>query len=209
MAISSSSLNVRNMLKASLAVCTLILMSGCASGPQTQTRAALDDIPLPYTARALDDDPIGRLLAQQLRRPSPQMGISPREAMVGEALAHLGIRYQYGGRSPAEGFDCSGLVSYVVAQSLGVSLPRSAADIAASAQNIAANELTPGDLVFFNTMGRKYSHVGIYLGQNRFVHSPSAGGVVRVEDMTMAYWSKRYNGARRIDSPTLTAMKTP
>src|SRR3546814_1071764 len=64
---------------------------------------------------------------------------------------------------------------------------------------IEKKQLQPGDLVFFNTLGRRYSHVGIYLGDNRFVHSPSSGGVVRIEKMTLAYWAKRYNGARRLD----------
>jgi len=187
---------------------TIVVMAGCTSPNKPQTSAAARNFTTtnPYLARAVDDDPIGRLLSQQVRRPSADLGITTREAMVGEALNHLGIRYRYGGNSPAEGFDCSGLVSYVAFQSLGLTLPRSAADIAAKAQEIDRGELVAGDLVFFNTMGRKYSHVGIYVGDDRFIHSPSAGGVVRVEDMKMAYWSKRYNGARRLDSPAMTAM---
>ena len=84
-------------------------------------------------------------------------------------------------------------VTYTAERSLGLKLPRNAAEIAQQGISVAKNELKAGDLVFFNTLGRRYSHVGIYLGDDRFVHSPSAGGVVRVENMTMAYWSKRYN----------------
>ena len=98
-------------------------------------------------------------------------------------------------------------MSYAVSQALGLRLPRSAAEIANFGQTIGRSELVAGDLVFFNTMGRKYSHVGIYLGDDRFVHSPSAGGVVRIENLTMAYWNKRYNGARRLSAADLTAMR--
>nr|WP_231755422.1 C40 family peptidase [Bordetella sp. N] len=154
------------------------------------------------------DDPIGMLLAEKLRRPSRSAGMSYKTGngtdnvlLAGEALNYLGIRYRFGGSSPATGFDCSGLVSYVAEQSLGLKLPRNAADIYQKVgMSVARNDLQVGDLVFFNTMGRRYSHVGIYLGDDRFVHSPSAGGKVRIESMELAYWSKRYNGARRIDS---------
>ncbi len=158
------------------------------------------------------DDPIGMLLAEKLRRPTRGSGLAYRGnsgmdnvLLAGEALNYLGTRYRFGGTSPSTGFDCSGLVSYVAQQSLGLKLPRNAADIYQKVgMSVARNDLQVGDLVFFNTMGRRYSHVGIYLGDDRFVHSPSAGGKVRIESMDMAYWSKRYNGARRIDS-TLVA----
>lgn len=202
--------STRSVLGFFISAAALVLLSGCSTPSKPSQAAAARSAPAtnPYLARAVDDDPIGRLLSQQVRRPSTDLGITTREAMVGEALNHLGIRYRYGGKSPDEGFDCSGLVSYVAFQSMGLTLPRSAADIAARGQQIELSELVAGDLVFFNTMGRKYSHVGIYVGDDRFIHSPSAGGVVRVEDMKMAYWSKRYNGARRLDTPALTAMKS-
>jgi len=159
------------------------------------------------------DDPIGMLLAEKLRRPARGAGLAYKSGgngtdnvlLAGEALNYLGIRYRFGGTSPSTGFDCSGLVSYVAQQSLGLKLPRNAAELYQKVgMSVARNELQVGDLVFFNTMGRRYSHVGIYLGDDRFVHSPSAGGKVRIESMELAYWSKRYNGARRIDS-TLVA----
>ena len=92
------------------------------------------------------------------------------------ALAQIGVPYRYGGASPAAGFDCSGLVQYVFGRATGVSLPRNTLDISRAGSRIARNELQPGDLVFFNTLRRPYSHVGIYVGEQRFIHAPSTGG---------------------------------
>ncbi|SEI87946.1 NlpC/P60 family protein [Achromobacter sp. NFACC18-2] len=158
---------------------------------------------------ATADDPIGMLVVQKFKRERQRnlAGVSSDNAMVSEALNHLGIRYRFGGSSPDTGFDCSGLVAYSAERGLGLKLPRNAAEIARQGVAVAKNELKAGDLVFFNTMGRRYSHVGIYLGDDRFVHSPSAGGVVRVENMTMAYWSKRYNGARRLDNTLMASAR--
>jgi cell wall-associated NlpC family hydrolase len=114
------------------------------------------------------------------------------------ALALVGKPYAARGASPDTGFDCSGLVAYVYARALQVSLPRNTFDLARTGTPIEAGELQPGDLVFFNTLRRPFSHVGIYVGDLRFVHAPSTGGVVRVEDMRLAYWTKRFDGARRI-----------
>jgi len=189
------------ILAASL-VC--LLMAGCAGSPQATAWAYKKDSITSTDLQPLSaDDPIGRLLARQ----SKGFGVSAgRDALVVEAMNHLGIKYRFGGNSPDKGFDCSGLVSYVAAQSLGLQLPRSAAEMAAWAPEIDRTELVAGDLVFFNTMNRKYSHVGIYVGEDQFVHSPSPGGVVRVDSMKQAYWNARFNGARRIDSPALVAM---
>jgi cell wall-associated NlpC family hydrolase len=120
------------------------------------------------------------------------------QATLDEALELLGIRYKRGGSSPDSGFDCSGFVRYVFSESLGLSLPHNAAAISQSGERVEKKELQPGDLVFFNTMRRAFSHVGIYLGDNRFVHAPRSGARVRIEDMDDRYWSRRYNGARRI-----------
>lgn len=121
-----------------------------------------------------------------------------------QALTHLGIDYRYGGDAPDEGFDCSGLIYYSAQTSLGLKLPRRSADLARVGQKINRQQLALGDLVFFNTRGSRYSHVGIYLGNELFVHAPSSGGEVRVENMGKRYWASRYNGARRID-PILLA----
>ena len=121
-----------------------------------------------------------------------------REVLV-NALSLTGIRYKYGGNSPETGFDCSGFVRYVFKQAASLTLPRSAIEISQLGTTVPKNELQPGDLVFFNTLKSTFSHVGIYLGNNRFIHSPSSGGKVRVENMQDSYWAKHYNGAQRLD----------
>jgi cell wall-associated NlpC family hydrolase len=115
------------------------------------------------------------------------------------ALSMVGINYRWGGSSPQTGFDCSGLVNHVFRHIAGLVLPHDSYAMARLGKPVALDDLRPGDLVFFNTMRRPFSHVGIYLGDRRFVHAPTAGKTVRVVDMTEAYWAKRYNGARRID----------
>ena len=115
-----------------------------------------------------------------------------------QAFALTGIKYRYGGESPATGFDCSGFVRYVF-QQIGTALPRNASDISHLGRKVDRDELQPGDLVFFNTLRRPFSHVGIYLGDHRFIHSPSRGGSVEIVHMSHRYWERRYNGARRLD----------
>ncbi len=114
------------------------------------------------------------------------------------ALSLVGVKYQFGGNSAATGFDCSGFVHHVFGEIANVALPRSAEAIARRGAVVARQDLTAGDLVFYNTRSRVNSHVGIYLGNNTFVHSPSRGKSVEVVDMTENYWRKRFNGARRL-----------
>jgi len=116
-----------------------------------------------------------------------------------KAMDFMGIRYKRGGNTPENGLDCSGFVRLVFKDAVGENLPRTAAEISRVGENIDQKDLQPGDLVFYNTLKRGFSHVGIYLGDNKFIHSPSAGGQVRVESMDLAYWKKRFNGARRIN----------
>jgi cell wall-associated NlpC family hydrolase len=122
------------------------------------------------------------------------------QAATDDALALIGVRYRRGGTSPETGFDCSGFVGHVFREGMGLILPRTSREISKEGQAIKKNELQPGDLVFFNTMRRTFSHVGIYLGEGQFIHSPRSGGKVRVEDMRDSYWAKRYEGARRISA---------
>lgn len=119
-------------------------------------------------------------------------------SLVINAMAFLGVPYKWGGDSHDTGFDCSGFVRAVYEQSVGKILPRRSDEQAAATQVIDRSELKPGDLVFFNTMRRAFSHVGIYVGDGKFIHSPRAGAQVRVEDMRIAYWNTRFNGARRV-----------
>jgi cell wall-associated NlpC family hydrolase len=116
---------------------------------------------------------------------------------VTRALNLIGIRYHRGGTSPETGFDCSGFVGHVF-EELGTILPRTAREISKSGETVKKSELQPGDLVFFKTMRHAFSHVGIYLGDNQFIHAPASGGEVRIDDMRLNYWLKRFNGARRI-----------
>jgi cell wall-associated NlpC family hydrolase len=118
--------------------------------------------------------------------------------LVINAMAFLGVPYKWGGSSYETGFDCSGFVRAVYEQSAGKLLPRQSHEQAAATQEIDRSDLKPGDLVFFNTMRRAFSHVGIYVGEGRFIHSPRAGAHVRMEDMRLSYWNKRFNGARSV-----------
>lgn len=115
-----------------------------------------------------------------------------------QGLKLVGIRYRWGGNNEDSGLDCSGFVRLVFKDSIGALLPRTAKEMSEVGQQIDSSQLKPGDLVFFNTMRRTFSHVGIYLGDNYFMHAPRAGAEVRVESMESSYWVKRYNGARRI-----------
>ena len=117
-----------------------------------------------------------------------------------EAMSLVGINYRRGGTSPENGLDCSGLVRYVFREAHGKELPRTSAEISKMGETVEKKDLQPGDLVFFNTLRRTFSHVGIYLGDNKFIHAPSSGGAVRIESMDLAYWKARFNGARRIDT---------
>ncbi|MCU0926610.1 MAG: NlpC/P60 family protein [Hydrogenophaga sp.] len=137
-------------------------------------------------------------LGEQVQQARNTVG-EKASALVMNAMGFLGVPYKFGGNGiESGGFDCSGFVRAVYEQSLGKVLPRRASEQAAATQTIDRSELKPGDLVFFNTMKRAFSHVGIYVGDGKFIHAPRAGGRVRVEDMRMAYWQTRFNGARRV-----------
>ena len=114
------------------------------------------------------------------------------------ALELIGVRYKFGGETPEKGLDCSGLVKYVFEQVTGVTLPRSARDQAKVGEKVALDALQPGDLVFFNTRRFAFSHVGIYLGDNSFIHAPNRRSSVKVASIDGRYWKKRFNGARRL-----------
>ena len=120
--------------------------------------------------------------------------------LVVNAMGFLGVPYKRGGNTVETGFDCSGFVRAMYEQSIGLVLPRRAEQQAAATQNIDKSELKPGDLVFFNTLKRTFSHVGIYVGEGRFIHSPKPGAEVRVESMNIDYWARRFDGARRVQT---------
>jgi cell wall-associated NlpC family hydrolase len=115
------------------------------------------------------------------------------------ALSLTGIQYKYGGTSPATGFDCSGFVRYVFHNAANLTLPPTARAIAQIGKSVKKDDLQPGDLVFFNTLKSAFSHVGIYLGDNKFIHAPRTGKAVQVESMQNSYWASRFEGAQRLD----------
>ena len=119
-----------------------------------------------------------------------------------QALVNVGVRYHSGGASPDTGFDCSGLVAHVYQRAWGLSLPRRTEDQRRVGRPVKRSDLQPGDLVFYNTRNRPYSHVGIYLGDGNFVHAPRPGQRVRVESVESPYWRARFSGARRLDPPS-------
>lgn len=119
--------------------------------------------------------------------------------LAAQAMSMIGIHYKYGGNLPETGLDCSGLVRYVFKEAWNKDLPRTSEEISRVGEKVDTRDLQPGDLVFYNTLKRGFSHVGIYLGDNKFIHAPSAGGSVRIESMDVGYWRKRFNGARRIN----------
>jgi cell wall-associated NlpC family hydrolase len=129
--------------------------------------------------------------------------------MLGKAMTLLGVPYKRGGSTAESGFDCSGFVRHIYETSVGRLLPRRADEQAKATEKIDRNDLNPGDLVFFNTMRRTFSHVGIYIGDGKFIHAPSAGKSVRVDDLRAAYWTKRFTGARRVQEPPTQDKPTP
>ncbi len=114
------------------------------------------------------------------------------------ALGLIGVDYRFGGNTPDRGLDCSGLVRYVFQEVTGVTLPRTSREMSSIGSKIGLGDLKPGDLVFFNTRRFQFSHVGIYLGDNRFIHAPATGGEVEIARLSESYWQKHFDGARRL-----------
>ena len=154
-----------------------LILAGCASQPMRSPEAE----PEPEAATA----PVIR-------------STDEASTVAMQALAYLGTPYRTGGLSPQTGFDCSGLVAYAYREGAGLALPRNTRDLSHVGEPVERTALRPGDLVFYNTQRREYSHVGIYLGEDRFIHAPSSGGEVRVENLRAGYWVRRYSGARRV-----------
>ena len=135
------------------------------------------------------------------RRASAEVAPQPQMAeLLVSAIGLVGVPYRLGGNTMENGFDCSGFTRHLFQTHLGVTLPRRSQDQAGAAQffDVPGYELQPGDLVFFNTLHRANSHVGIYIGDGRFIHAPRTGAVVRLEPMRSSYWLQRYDGARRL-----------
>ena len=148
------------------------------------------------------DDDIARFMADKGilgRIEQVRASVADRTSeLVFTAMGFLGVPYKRGGNDAESGFDCSGFVRSIYERTVGLVLPRLAKDQAAATQPIDRKDLQPGDLVFFNTMKRAFSHVGIYVGEGKFIHSPRPGAHVRVEHMEQSYWARRFDGARRV-----------
>jgi cell wall-associated NlpC family hydrolase len=162
----------RTLIECGIFICALLLVTGCSSFSSKNNSAKV--------AHFKQDTSVGT------------------EDISIAAVGLVGVPYRYGGNNPQGGFDCSGLIAYVYNKSANIKLPRTIQEMSARGQIVDKGSPAPGDLVFFNTTGAKYSHAGIYVGQGRFVHAPSAGGTVRLEYITTPYWAARFTEARRL-----------
>ncbi len=176
---------------------------GFAGAAQAQSQPTSND----DLAVFLQDKGLVQKLGQQVTAAGNAVSEKASELVV-TAMGFLGVPYKRGGNSFDAGLDCSGFVRLMYEQTVGLILPRRSAEQAAATQPIDKSELQPGDLVFFNTLKATFSHVGIYVGDNKFIHSPRTGAVVRVEDMRLSYWQQRFDGARRVASTPPETVKT-
>ena len=166
----------------------LVLVAACASAQAAPPASAEDDV-----ARFMSE----KGLLEKIER----VGVTVTDRasdLVVTAMGFLGVPYRRGGNTAESGFDCSGFVRSMYERTVGLVLPRKANEQAAATQAIDKHDLQPGDLVFFNTLKKAFSHVGIYVGEGKFIHSPRPGAQVRVEDMSQSYWKQRFDGARRV-----------
>jgi len=161
----------------------MMLLSACATTQKPRT-----DYQSSQTHRLEDADSTEM---RDLRQVSNEVII--------RAISLVGTPYRYGGTQPETGFDCSGLIGFVFNEAAGLRLPRTTRElIDIEAKAIDHNDLQAGDLIYFNSRGGRVSHIGIYVGEGRFVHAPSSGGVVRIDKLNTPYWTKFYVGAKRV-----------
>jgi len=139
---------------------------------------------------------INQLIALEVDKPVAADGRV--ETLLRRALTLIGTPYRWGGSNPDSGFDCSGLVGYVFRTALGIDLPRVSRDMAQNGERVERASLNAGDLVFFGRRGNRIDHVGIYLGEGRFVHAPRTGKDVMVSELDTGYWATRFKSARRV-----------
>jgi cell wall-associated NlpC family hydrolase len=179
-------------------------LGACATVPSTPASQAI----------ALQDTSNFRV--EPLREPprKPEIATAPEpdigSEIVMRALGLLGKRYRYGGNAPETGFDCSGLVRWVFDDKLEAELPRSSLAMSRMpAPDVRKDELIPGDLVFFRTRGRVVSHVGIYIGDGRFVHAATRAGKVRIDRLDASYWRHRFTNAKRVIDPQRATAEAP
>ncbi|NRO99566.1 hypothetical protein GWC77_27270 [Paraburkholderia sp. NMBU_R16] len=179
-----------------VSVC-LVFLSGCST---------LDDNGTPIITSAPTTH--GRQSVTFASAEPPTALTEDRQKVVAEAIQMIGTPYRWGGNTPTTGFDCSGLVQYVMRHAADLALPRTTDELSQAGVQISPSQLTPGDLVFFNTERHPHSHVGIYVGHGQFINAPSSGGSVRVDRLASAYWANRLDGIRRIMAPANTGQPT-
>jgi cell wall-associated NlpC family hydrolase len=186
----------KHMIRLPLQLLTAMVLGGLASiaGANTGAEAAAKETPKPEVRVESNSSYFARFTHQVVDSVSTKT-----EALINEAMQLIGVRYRWNGDLPQSGLDASGFVRFVFRDKLGFLLPPKSSQMSKVGKPISREELEPGDLVFFNTMRLTFSHVGIYVGDNKFIHSPSKGSAVRVDDLASAYWDKRFDGARRLD----------
>ena len=183
-----------------------ILLALSAGAAHAAPEEPADPVMKLLADKGLVAEPPGAALIERADAPGPSLMRTVRDKaseMTLTALNFVGVPYRRGGTTAESGFDCSGFTRHVFEMSLGLVLPRRADDQARAPglAPVKREDLQPGDLVFFNTMRRTFSHVGIYIGDDRFIHAPSHGKDVRTESLTLTYWAKRFTGGRRADLP--------
>lgn len=170
----NQALSCRTLIGCGIFICALLSLNGCSTFSSKTSSSKV--------AQFKQDTSVG----------SEDISIA--------AVGLVGVPYRYGGNNPKAGFDCSGLIGYVYLKSANIKLPRTIQEMSSKGKNVGDQAPAPGDLVFFNTTGDKYSHAGIYVGKGRFVHAPSSGGTVRLEQIESPYWSNRFTEVRRLAS---------
>jgi cell wall-associated NlpC family hydrolase len=175
----------------------LVLLAGCSQTPSRPVASTHTAPPRPAQG-GLGYDWDGSIPGQNQGNWFALPQREHAQEIVLYAMGLLDTGYRFGGSNPSAGLDCSGMVSYVVEQVSGKKLPHNAAQIADRTRPIPRYDMQPGDLVFFNTMGRPYSHMGIYLGEGKFIHAPNSKGRVRVERLDNTYFTSRFDGARSL-----------
>ena len=168
----NKALSCRTFIGCGIFICTLLLLNGCSTFG-------------------------GRSASSKVAQFKQDTSAGTEDISIA-AVGLVGVPYRYGGNNPKAGFDCSGLIGYVYLKSANIKLPRRIQDMSTKGRGIDDQAPAPGDLVFFNTTGDKYSHAGIYVGQGRFVHAPSSGGTVRLEQIENPYWASRFTETRRL-----------
>jgi cell wall-associated NlpC family hydrolase len=172
---SKQALSCRTLMGCGIFISTLLILSGCGTTSIMGSKSNASRV-----AQFKQDTSVGT------------------EDISIAAVGLVDVPYRYGGNTPKGGFDCSGLIVYVYNKAAGIKLPRTIAQMSMQGRSVDNQPPAPGDLVFFNTTGEKYSHAGIYVGQGRFVRAPSAGGTVRLDYITAPYWAAKFTEARRV-----------